>query len=367
MNRVVFLVALAALLETGAAPPQPLAPARQAELSAMRIASFRAGPVRCGGFEKVPIRAVTPLPTAAAVAEPEPIRFRFRIDQEGRPLGIRQIGGPANPALDISDLAPALVAWRFEPGAGQTDCEIAFTVQLDTVEGADEALIYRYAALGRMQIPGGNGGALIGQAFARLRPSGSTCTADPVPRAPIDLRFQSIPEFPGGMSYSFFSYDVDGQGRPVHIRLLNSSGNRLLDMEADVAIGRARFPPRPRTGCLYYFYRVSTRAVPAPTEPPADVPATSAACADDIPRQVAAHFRMRYPVEFMRRPAEGWVVFSYDVATSGELGNIRIVASEPAARFGEEVSRAAAEVRVSAIPGAQRGCVQRVRFLLSRR
>jgi TonB family protein len=332
----------------------------------MRIASFHAGPVRCGGVEAVPVRALAPLPVAAAVAESDdPVGFGFRIDNDGRPVGIHRIGGNADPALDLRDLAPALTAWRFEPGAGQSDCEIAFIVRLDRVESADEALLYRYAALGRMQMAGSSGAALVGQAFARLRPLGSTCIVDPVPREPINLRFQSIPEIPGGMSYNVFSYDVDGQGLPVHIRLLNSSGNRLLDMAGDVALGRARFPAQPRTGCLYYFYRHSTESAPGPARPPIDLHPADAACADDISRQVATHIRIRYPAEFTRRPAEGWVDFTHDIETSGALANVRIVDSEPAARFGEEVLRAAAEVRLGAIPRAQRGCVQRVRFALS--
>jgi hypothetical protein len=366
VNRAVFLLALAALLETGAAPPSPIVPARQS--SVLRIASFHAGPVRCGRFEEVPVRAVAPLPTATALAEPgEPIRFGFRIDQEGRPLSIHRIGGAANPALDASDLAPALAAWRFEPGARQAECEAAFTVRLDSVENADLSLLYRYAALGRMQVPGGLGGGLVRQAFDRLRPPGSTCRADPVPREPINLRFQSIPEVPGGMSYSVFSYDVDAQGRPAHIRLRDSSGNHPLDVAGDIAIGRARFPAQPRTGCLYYFFRFSTEGVPAPADPPIDFHPAGAACADDIPRQVGALFHMRYPIEFVRRPAEGWVIFSYDVAASGALNNVRIIASEPAARFGEEVSGGAAGLRLGGVSSAQRGCVQRVRFRLPRR
>ena len=366
MNRAIFLVPLAVLSEAAAAPPSATVP--QVPQSPMRIANFQAGPVRCGALEKIPVRAVAPLPVAAAIADPGvPIRLAFRIDQEGRPLGIRQISGLAYPALDIRDLAPALTAWRFEPGAEQSECEIAFAVRLDSVESADEALLHRYAALGRMQIPGSNGGALVGQAFARLRPRGSTCMVDPAPREPITLPFQSIPEIPGGVSYSFFGYDVDAEGRPVHIRLLGSSGNRMLDMSGDIAIGRARFPPRPRTGCLYYFYRHSTEAAPAPAQPPVDFHPAGSACAENVSREVATHFRMRYPVEFMRRPAEGWVVFTHDVERSGALANIRILASEPAARFGEEVSRAAPEVRVAAVPSVQRGCVQRVRFVMPRR
>ena len=361
MNRAAFLMTLVALLETGAASPSPIVPAPQP--STLRIASFRAGPVRCGASERVPVRAVTPLPVASALAGPgEPIRFGFRIDQDGRPLSIRRIGGPEDPALDIRDLAPALTAWRFEPGAAQADCEIAFAVQLDSVESADEALLFRYAALGRLQLPGSGDGALVARAFVRLRRPGSTCTPDPVPLAPMSLQFQSIPEIPGGISYSFFSFDVDAEGRPVHIRLLDSSGNGALDVAGDAAIGQARFPAQPRIGCLHYFFRNSTERVAAPVESSSDLYPATPACDREIPWEIATLFRRRYPVEFLRRPAEGWVIFGYDVVPSGALDNIRILASEPAARFGEEVSRAAAEVRVKG--GAQRGCVQRVRFLL---
>ena len=135
MNRTAFLMTLVALVETSAASPSPIVPAPQP--STPRIASFHAGPVRCGASELVPVRAVTPLPAAAALSGPgEPIRYGFRIDQEGRPLSIRRIGGPEDPALDIRDLAPALTAWRFEPGAAQAYCEIAFAVRLDSVENA---------------------------------------------------------------------------------------------------------------------------------------------------------------------------------------------------------------------------------------
>jgi hypothetical protein len=350
-----FLLAMAAAAPT----PRPQAPV-------MRLASFHPGPVSCGADEAVALRAPAPLPTASLARSGNPIHFGFRIGPNGRPLGIHQLGDPADPALDIRDLAPALSAWHFEPGGARGDCEIAFTVRLASVDEADDVLLYRYAALGRMQIPGSGGDALLGQTFDRLRPRGSTCRSDPAPLEPINLRFQSIPEIPGGLSYSFYSYDVDEQGRPVHVRLLNSSGNRTLDMAGDIAIGGARFPAQPRVGCLYYFYRFSTDAIPAPTAPPSDLYPQGPACDALASRQVASRIRMEFPPEFLRRRAEGWVVFAYDVETPGMLSNVRILASEPAARFGEEVSRAATEVRVSGLRDAQRGCVQRVRFQLPR-
>jgi TonB family protein len=362
VNRAVSAAALAALL-MAAAPPEPTA--RGFRAAAMRIASFHAGPVRCGGQERVPVRALSPLPTASAAADAgEPIRFGFRIDPDGRPLGIRRIGSPGSPALDERDLAPALTAWRFAPGTPQADCEIGFTVQLDSVESADEPLLQRYAALGRMQIPGSSGAALVGRAFARLRPPGATCLVDPVPRAPIALSYRQIPELPGGISYSLFSYDVDAAGKPVHIRLLGSSGNRALDIAGDGALGAARFPAAPLTGCLYYFFRNDVEGVPAPPEPPEQLHPRGSACDEEIARRAGAGFHIRYPIEFLRRPAEAWVVLGYDVEPSGELSNLRVIESEPAARFGEEVLRAAAEVRVTGVERPQRGCTQRVRFVV---
>lgn len=333
----------------------------------MRLASFHSSGVRCGGVEQVPVRAPRPLPVATMLGDPgSPIRFTFRIDGEGRPLGIKGVGAAA-PALDSNDLAPALAAWRFEAGQPQSGCEIAFNVRLDTVDNADDALLYRYAALGRLQTPGGVGGALVGAAFARLRPPGSTCATDPVPSEPISLPYQAIPEPIGEISYSFFSYDVDEAGQPVHIRLLNSSGNRQLDAAGDIAIGRARFAPRPLTGCLQYFYRFSTIAAPAPSLPAADLHPRGAACAPEIGGRLAAQLSISYPAGFERRPTDGWVAFRFDVAPSGELHDIVILASEPADRFGEEVARAAASANLGAMPRAQLGCVQRVRFRMAPR
>ena len=333
-----------------------------------RIASFQSSPVRCEDGERVPVRHLAPLPVAVELAGPvAPIRFRFRIDADGRPLGIGQADAPADPRLDVRDLAPALAAWRFAPREA-TACEVSFEVRLDSVETADDSLLYRYAALNRMQIPGSGGGALVRQAFARLQLPGSTCATDPVPRDPIVLPTRAIPEVPGGISYSFFSYDVDASGRPVHIRLLSSSGNRALDLQGDVALGRARFPAQARSGCLYYFYRYSGEKVPPPPVPPAaDFQPSAARCEDDVRRRVAQLFRMQFPIEFIRRPAEGWAIFAFDVAASGALRNVRIVASEPAARFGEEVLRAASEVRLADVAGPRHGCVSRARFVLPSR
>jgi TonB family protein len=244
---------------------------------------------------------------------------------------------------------------------------VSFQVRLDSVETADDALLYRYAALNRMQIPGSGGDSLVRQAFARLQLPGSTCATDPVPREPIVPLTRAIPEVPGGISYSFFSYDVDGSGRPVNIRLLSSSGNRALDLQGDIALGRARFPAQPRSGCLYYFYRYSIERVPPPPVPAtADLQPPATRCEDEVRRRVAQLFRMRFPIEFIRRPTEGWAIFTFDVAASGELRNVRIAASEPAARFGEEVLRAATAVRLADVAGSRRGCVSRARFVLPR-
>lgn len=354
MVRFLPLLLLAAVPQPPPAPPN-------------RIASFQSDAVRCENGERFPVRHLAPLPVAAALGGPvAPIRFRFRIDADGRPLGIVQAGAPADSRLDVRDLAPALAAWRFDAREA-TACEMSFQVRLDSVETADDALLYRYAALNRMQIPGSGGDSLVRQAFARLQLPGSTCATDPVPREPIVPLTRAIPEVPGGISYSFFSYDVDGSGRPVNIRLLSSSGNRALDLQGDIALGRARFPAQPRSGCLYYFYRYSIERVPPPPVPAtADLQPPATRCEDEVRRRVAQLFRMRFPIEFIRRPTEGWAIFTFDVAASGELRNVRIAASEPAARFGEEVLRAATAVRLADVAGSRRGCVSRARFVLPR-
>ncbi len=365
-SAILALALVVASVQPGAPAPPPIVRMAPVDRPALRLASFHPGEVRCGGVVRRAIRSQIPLPTAVALGEdmsPPAIGLRFRIDTHGRPLSIRPDGARVHPRLDVRDLQPALAAWRFEPGAAAAECAVDFAVRLDSVASADLGLLYRYAALNRMQMPG-PGGALVRAAFERLTPAGSNCVRPP-PREleRRDPDYQSIPEVPGGISYSFYGFDIDAAGRPAHIRLLSSSGNRELDLRGDFAVGSARYAPAARHGCTYYYFRYSTEVVkPPPAPAPRDFRPADSDCPDRAhlpPEQTA---RLQFPMEFSRRAAEGWAILVYDIAANGEVRAPRIAASEPAAAFGEQVLNALEGANVGKPPRAFRGCVARIRF-----
>ena len=73
---------------------------------------------------------------------------------------------------------------------------------------------------------------------------------------------------------------------------------------------------------------------------------------------------MNFPEPFRRRPFEGWAVVRYDVAPWGATGNIEVLASEPAAAFGEQAKRVIASATKAPLSSGMAGCVDRVLFRL---
>ncbi|HEX8216285.1 MAG TPA: TonB family protein, partial [Allosphingosinicella sp.] len=122
--------------------------------------------------------------------------------------------------------------------------------------------------------------------------------------------------------------------------------------------------PGVRKGCTYAFHRRQTEPLRAPPPPeeaafrPAD-----ATCPSERPAW--AHMPpLVFPEEFRRRAIEGWAVLRYDVAPWGATGNVSVLASEPAAAFGEQAVRIVSGARRAAGTQGYTGCVTRVIFIL---
>ena len=71
-----------------------------------------------------------------------------------------------------------------------------------------------------------------------------------------------------------------------------------------------------------------------------------------------------FPDPWRRRAIEGWAIVTFDVAPWGEVGNTRVVASEPAAAFGEQAVRLLRGATKPASATGYSGCFERVRFVL---
>jgi TonB family protein len=350
-------------------PPLPAVVALDGEMPAS-VASFRPGTARCRGSEEPLELTELPLPAVASGGgrspAPAPIRVQFRIDGQGRPLGI--VAAPRSDRagfyFDSSDVIPALAASRFRSGPERTGCIIAYDVQIAPVEQADPATLYRLVAL---QIPSGRP-AFRRSVFDRTKPRGSNCFDD----GGVNVRLRAYPAFeeirqaPGTVSYSFLAFDLDSGGRPRNARLLGSAGNAELDRRSLEAVRASRFTPLARQGCTYSYWRRPTDPLGAPEPPEQEAfrPEGSNCPKEKSPWAYVPP--LGFPPEFQRRGIEGWAILAYDVAPWGATGNVRVMAAEPAAAFGEQGRRVVAGAREAPTNTGHVGCLTRVVFRMPR-
>jgi TonB family protein len=363
---IVLLSAALATAQRPAMPPPaphagsvpPVAPVAgvQPARSPQMLLAWLPGEVRCDGIAVAPAAMRRPL-TTLAWQEPggaRTVTYRFRIDPAGRPLSIARDGGGY--AMQTEDIAPSLAASRFPVAADRRDCAITYTARSTPLVEAPVADLMSYAVnplTGPLPRPG----------WDRIIPAGADCRA---PRAPrIRLRaypdFDALPPTPGVRGWSMVGYDLDARGRPVRVRTAAGTRNPALDAAAVDAVRASRFTPGARTGCLYpYWQNPATIAAP-----PLPDRIGTAGTTDGCP---AGEWVYRptpvYPRPWHARGIEGWAVVAFDVAPWGEIGNVRVVASEPAAEFGQEALRLLRGARKPASATGHAGCIERVRFAM---
>lgn len=344
-------------------PPPPIA-------RTLEILRFAPGPITCDG--QVLSGATLTVPMATAVtrfgaeraAEPLPVlRYAFTIDAKGKPGAIRSSALPAYPGfyIDQSDLAPALAASRF-PAGHRRDCTITFATTMTSLDEAPREALYMLASRpGPITAPP--------EVYERTRPSGSTCARGPGQfRVLHNPAFETIAVPPGDWAWAFFAFDVAPDGATRNVRLLGSSGTAALDRAGGQALAHNRYTPGPvRIGCIYHFYRAGggvTAAADLPADLPPSTDETIPACAIDPKTIPGLLSGQAYPAPFARRRIEGVAAVRYDTAPWGAIGNVRVLASEPAAAFGEVAVAALTGAAVQPGETGHRGCVTRVRFRL---
>lgn len=351
-------------------PPPVIVGAAMPSASAPRLAliEYEGTEVRCRGEDVRPSFAPRPLPTSAYLREgrsPPVFQIAFRIAPDGRPLGIsrpNRIGDERQEFyVDPDDLAPTLAAWRFQAGVERPGCVATFTPRAVSVEDAPAGMLHRYIALPHV------GGVAWEVATKRLRDESPGCFGSGPPRPVLQgyPDFDVIPQPPGTFSYSMVGFDIDARGVPAKVRILSSDGNVAFDRAAMAAIAKSRFAGGARTGCHYPYHRRQAEPVEAPPPPKRGAFVTMDARCD--PKEPWAKTPVLvFPEAFRRRPFEGWAMVRYDVAPWGATGRIEVLASEPAAAFGEQVRQViAAATRAPSAAGAT-GCVDRVLFKLPR-
>lgn len=320
-----------------------------------RLVQWTVGPVRCGGTVVDPVRLVRPRPELRyGETTAKTTGLRFRIDANGRPLSIKVTNEPGDfPRSD--DLAPALAASRFAAGADRTDCMVDYTSELVSFDVADPRDLMLYTL-------DQSSGRLPREGWDRIASADTDCRRRPHP-APL-LRaypdFNGIAAVPGDRAWSMTAYDLNRRGRPVNVRTVAGTGDASLDVASRKAVARSRFAAGERKGCLYPYWRAPERiaAPPAPAE-------SAFGPTPHCPRgDWAQPPQLTYPPAWNRRKIEGWAVIRFDVAPWGEVGNIRVLASEPADAFGQQAVQVVRSARRAPSATGASGCIERVRFAI---
>lgn len=320
------------------------------------LAAWMPGAVRCGGTTITPVTLQRPW-SALGWSQQRPVaeaqRYRFRIDENGRALSIRPelegyVAGDA-------DLAPALAVSRFPAGAPQEDCTIAYIPQHTPLAQAPIGDVISYSLTPLS-------GKLPAEGWARIQPAEASCLNNPRPQPLLQAfpNFSKLPGTPGVKHWSMLGYDLDERGRPRNVRVVDGTRDAALDRASVQAMRGSRFTGGARTGCRYPFWRNPTTLV-APETPTEDSlrPANSTCPSND---DWATPPRLRYPTAYQRRSIEGWAVVAYDVAPWGELGNLRVLASEPSTDFGHQALQVLRSARKPPSATGRVGCIDRVLF-----
>lgn len=339
-------VALSLLLASVPVPPAVDRP----------LLAWTPGEIRCG--ERT-VAMTVPRRPALALVWPnliaKPLTLRFSIDAGGRAIDVTSEADENVPSGE--DVAPALVASRFAAGAPQTACRVTYQARLLPIAQAPLGDLMSYSIDRRY-------GDLPRTGWDRITPPGD-CTREPrpMPLTRVMPDFARLPGTPGAREWSMVGYDTDAKGKPVNVRIIAGTRNAALDRASTAAMRASRFTQGARTGCLYPFWRGAV-VLPAP-EPARGEEAkrpTGGNCPD--PHGWATPPTLTFPEPWRRRMIEGWALLAYDVAPWGEIGNVRVLAAQPAADFGRHAIGVLRGARLPSSPTGFTGCVDRVRFVM---
>lgn len=357
LRLIAFISPIVATFGAGlsAFPGQASVPAPPTDRS---LVGWTPGAVRCG-TSIVPGQPIRRPWNALAWGTPpssDSITYRFDIDASGRPVSITREAPRFIPFAE--DVGPALAVSRFAPGAPQQGCTVTFTKWSSTLAQADVIELMSYTVHP-------DAGVLPKPGWDRIRSVAGSCFDTPYPQ-PLVRRFpdfQALPATPGVPSWSMIAYDLDAGGKPLRPRVFAGTGNAALDKASLAAIRGSRFTRGARTGCFYPF-----RRAPAKLEAPAmpqvihDAKVEGGTCPDE--HGWASPPQLRFSEPWRRRSIEGWAVIRYDVATWGELGNMKVIAAQPSSEFGEQAMNVLRTARFAPSARGYVGCVDRVKFVM---
>lgn len=345
----------AASSSASVAPPVPPPPVVSSS-SSRGLASWVPGEVRCEAGVVVPGTALLrPLDTLAwpgAGQQQRPsLTVTFDIDAGGRPISIGEI------RFTNDDVGPSLAASRF-PAVARQGCSVTYTSTIEPIASADVAALMAYSI-------SPISGALPREGWARIRPDGD-CRDRPEPQPLLRAYpdFGKINGMPGVKGWAVIGYDTDARGRPVKVKAIAGNGNAALAAASVEAVRKSRFAGGARTGCSYRYWQEPEK-VAAPAMPAIGTFQAEGACAGGGRQEWAKPPKLRFPPAYARRHIEGWAILSYDTAPWGAIGNVKVLAAQPAQDFGRQAMQILQSATVLPSPQGATGCVDRVKFVMN--
>lgn len=370
--RGLLLLALAVLV--GALAPPGLAGASTPVPSAspdieVRVVSFAPPPtaIACAEGqarfvegEAVPPRIwqlwkprIAPVGGAPYVPPPPPTSevYTFSVDLQGHVTDLKRTAIPNTPIYWPTDEQAAIIAsWRFAPGAAARDCRLDLAPTHAAIAETSPARLFQIL---------GSDPRNAAPAVRKALSADGDCDRGPRRRPQVmvypDLRpFDDKSVDP---SWTVIRYDIDASGAARDVRIAAQHGQAAFADTAAGAISESRFfPGPPRKGCLAAF-----RAEPQATEaPPRPAGESFERPTDDckVTREALNIPETKtYPPPFGKRRVAGWAILRFDVAPWGQVGAVEILASQPAAQFGEAARMLLQGARPSPPATGYRGCV----------
>lgn len=348
-------------------PPPPIypGPGKPGAAPTLLLITPTAGEARCDGGPVALVQREAPLPTAVYGNgnAPLPITLTFQLDAQGRPFGIKRADAsewsPNRLYFSDADVIPAFAVSRFAPGA-RKNCTIRFEPQQVAASEAPPQRAMRYIVAPHPRLSGEQ------TIFRRFHPADTNCigAGNPKVRLRAYPAFEDIAVAPGSWAYAMAAFDIDAKGRPTNVRIIGSDGNAALDRASVRAVEQSRFAPEARHGCTYPYYRRSEETIAAPTSPDkASFRPADARCPDGDTGWTSMP-KLQFPAGFAERRIEGWAIVGYDVAPWGQTGNVRVLAAEPAAAFGDKARDIVMQARQASSASGRTGCIDIVRFVM---
>lgn len=283
--------------------------------------------------------------------------YSFDIDANGWVRNLQSVSRlertytPHQPYVRNDQIEPAIAAWRFQAGAPRSGCSLTVQAHVLSFADAGPQRLLRAFAL-----------RVVGPADKDWREAaipGSDCYTGErlAERVQHFVAVDEMKEPAGSRSWSVVVFDVGADGHTRNLKVAASSGRSDLDAAALAAQRQSTYARRARVGCVLRYYTTpGTVSLTAPARrntPSLDCP---------LDPRLTFSFTPHFPPAFQSRSIEGYALVQYDTAPWGQVGAVKVLASQPAEAFGKNAEASIQSARAPSSDVGSKGCLMPMIF-----